>query len=156
MYDTCGEGNSVCWKSILTHSLIHPKVLEGLPTHSDPFCLSPISQTDVHLTLTLPLCPSELTAFQKHTGTQCPDRKQRQSPATVTFTWNLIYMPPEMKSLNGGQARERLLTCPSALVPPLGTDGVLFLKGTPTFHPFVSGCKEGKKSGCPRGKEEKR
>lgn len=91
----------------------------------------------VHLTLTLQLCPSELTPFQKHTGTQCPGKKQRQSP-----TWNLIYAPPEMKSLNGGQARERLLTCPSALVPPLGTDGVLFLKGTPTFHPFVSGCKE--------------
>lgn len=96
----------------------------------------------VHLTLTLQLRPSELTAFQKHTGTQCPDKKQRQSPATVTFTWNLICAPSEMKSLNGGQARERLLTCPSALVPPLGTDGVLFLKGTPTFHPFVSGCKE--------------
>lgn len=57
-----------------------------------------------------------------------------------------------MKSLNGGQPCERLLTCPSALVPPLGTDGLHFLKGTPTFHPFVSGCKEKIKEDVRMGK----
>lgn len=131
----------MCWKSILTHSSIHPKVLKGLPTHSNPFCLSLISHvcsSDSNITA-VPLGIGCFPEAHWHTMSR---QKQRQSPATVTFTWNLICALPEMKSLNGDQARERLLTCPSALVPPLGTDGVLFLKGTPTFHPFVSGCKE--------------
>lgn len=43
--------------------------------------------------------------------------------------------------VNGGCAHDKLLTCPSDLDSPLCADELLFLKGTLTFHPFVSGWK---------------
>lgn len=57
-----------------------------------------------------------------------------------------IYTTP-----NGGRAHKKLLTCPSALAPPLGADEVLFLKGMPTFHPFVSGWKEKRRKSARKG-----
>lgn len=55
---------------------------------------------------------------------------------------------------NGGRSPEKLLTCPSALAPPLGAGGVLFLKGTLTFHPFVCDWKEKRRKSAMKGEKD--
>jgi len=44
-----------------------------------------------------------------------------------------------------------MLTCASALGAPLEDNEALFLKGRPTFHPFVSGWEEKRRKSARKG-----
>lgn len=129
-YNTCRERNSVCcWNGSLTHSLIHLGVLQALLTHSNPFFL-----------LLYPI--SYLCLLSRG--------KRRQSWYVHCLKWkdtHNAYTQPRVEVVHA----RKLLTCPSALAPPLGADEVLFLKGMPTFHPFVSGWKEKRRKSARKG-----
>lgn len=142
--NTCRQRNRVCWNSSFVHFHIPWGTMNIfiLSLDLNPFVFPHITCHMFVLGLVL-----LLSSLGDDHFSSCPD----ENTSSHQTQWNkhrsvLLKRLPDVHFIlckNPNWAHLYGLTCPSALAPPLGLeDETFFLKGIPTFHPFVFDWRE--------------